>query len=162
MSIAHPHKELRFTRAAQARPFWVLAAVAAAAALTLALVAPYRAANPALPHPGWIALPLALTWAGLRLALHCTRRAYLILSPLGLEIFPFWRPGANFRLVPWSDIDAFEIRDRTLTLHFDADRRAGIHLSLAPIPRDRQPLLERALAGRVPAEAPAGGTDPRP
>ncbi len=149
MSVAEPHKELRFTRAAQAVPFWVIAAVAAAAAITLFFVGLNRPDNPALPSPAWAAIPALLCWASLRIALHCTRRAYLILSPLGVEIFPFFRPVSGMQMIPWAEIHSVEVGKHIVTLHFNAEQKAGVHLDLAPIAKDRRPLLGKALQGRV-------------
>lgn len=156
MPVAEPHKELRFTRAAQAVPFWIGAAVCAAAALVLLSLAAQRDANPALPHPLWALVPLAAGYLFIRAALHCTRRAYLILTPLGIEIFPFFRPVQGMQLIPWQQIDAFEIGPHLLTLHFAADQSGGVHLTLAPIPRDKRPMLAKALEGRLPLADPDG------
>lgn len=156
MPVAEPHKELRFTRAAQAVPFWIVAAVSAAAAITLFFVGLNRPDNPDLPAPGWAAVPALVCWASLRLAIHCTRHAYLILSPLGLEIFPFFRPAAGMRLVPWSEIHSVEVGKHLVTLHFNASQEAGVHLDLGPIPKARQPLLTKALQGRVSGKTAAG------
>jgi len=149
MTVAEPHKELRFTRAAQAVPFWLAAAVCAVAALVLGAVSLYRPENPALPHPLWALLPLVLAWLCLRVAIRCTRHAYLILSPLGVEIFPFFRPVSGMQMVPWAQIAGAEVGERTLTLHFNEEQSAGIHLSLTPIPRARRPLLAKAIEGRL-------------
>ena len=91
----------------------------------------------------------ALCWASLRVALHCTRRAYLILSPLGVEIFPFFRPVRGMQMIPWTQIHSVEVGNHFVTLHFDAEQQAGIHLDLAPIPKPRRPLLGKALQGRI-------------
>lgn len=148
MALAEPHKELRFTRAAQAVPFWMAAAVCAAAALVLIAISFYRQQNPALPHPLWALIPIALCWFCVHTAIRCTKHAYLILSPLGIEIFPFFRPSSGMQLIPWSQITESEIGDYVLTLHFCDDQSSGIHLSLAPIPKARRPLLVQAIQGR--------------
>jgi hypothetical protein len=149
--IQSPEKELRFTRARQAVPFWVLGAVASMAAVTLLATAAYRSVNPALPHPLWALVPAVVAAGTLRLALHLTRRAYLILTPLGMEIFPFFRPAAGMRLIPWQEIDEVELDEGAgrLTLHCNRERTAGIHLSLRPVPRERWSLLAKAVSGRV-------------
>lgn len=153
-----PEKELRFTRAAQARGFWVLAAMLAAVAVTLLACAPYRYINPRIPHPAWALVPAGLAAAVLRLALHLTRHAYLILTPLGIEVFPFFRPARGMQWIPWQEIAAAETDPalRVLTLHWNAGKTAGIHLSLAPIPKERRVLLAKAVLGRV---SPARGED---
>lgn len=149
MPVAEPHKELRFTRAAQGVGFWILAGMAAMAAVTLLVASVYRAENPALPHPAWALVPLLIAIASTRVALHCTRRAYVILSPIGVEIFPFFRPSKNMQVIPWPQIHDIESSGTMLTLHFDGGHTAGIHLSLSPVPPAGRPLLIRALEGRL-------------
>lgn len=149
MPVAEPHKEIRFTRAAQAVPFWIGAALCAALTILLLSLATQRASNPALPHPLWALIPLSLAYLFARTALHCTRHAYLILSPIGIEIFPLIRPAKNMRVIPWAQIDSFESSTHLLTLHFDSDQSSGIHLSLSPIPPTRRDLLIQALQGRL-------------
>lgn len=149
MAVAEPHKELRFTRAAQAVPFWIGAAVLAAVALVIVVSSFYRDDNPALPHPLWALLPLGLSWLSTRTAIRCTRHAYLILSPLGVEIFPFFRPSSGMQMIPWGQITKVEAGQHLITLHYSEDQSSGIHLSLAPIEKSRRPLLAKALEGRV-------------
>jgi hypothetical protein len=151
MPVAQPHQELRFTRARQAVGFWLAAAVAATASLTLCGIAFYRHIDPNLPHAAWALPPLALAVILVRLALRCTKRAYLILTPLGVEIFPFFRPADGMRLVSWPEIAAIETDPARLrlTLHFNREKTAGVHLSLRPLPLDRREWLLKALQGRV-------------
>lgn len=149
MGVTEPHKELRFTRAAQAVPFWITAAVTATCAILLISLSFHRDENPGLPHPAWAILPAALCWGAIRAALHCTRKAYLILSPLGVEIFPLFRPVKGMQVIPWTQIHSVETGDYLVTLHFDDSQSAGIHLTLSPIPKAKRPLLAKALQGRL-------------
>jgi hypothetical protein len=52
------------------------------------------------------------------------------------------------QVIPWQQIDSAEIDHRRLTLHFTAEKSAGIHLSLSPIAKDRRELLAKAIRGR--------------
>jgi hypothetical protein len=151
--VQSPEKELRFTRSGQAALFWMLSAVAAAAAVTLTATSIYRDVNPDLPHPAWALLPLGIALVAARLAVKLTRHAYLILTPLGIEIFPFFRPAAGMRMIIWQEVDSAEVNAaRTLlTLHHDAAKTSGIHLSLRPLRKDRRELLVKAVVGRVAA-----------
>lgn len=151
MPVAEPSKELRFTRAGQAAGFWIAAATLAMAALVFFLLTPHRAENPELPHPAWGLIPLILAVALARLGWHCTRHAYLILSPIGVEVFPLLRPAATMQVIPWQQIDSAEIAPLRLTLHFNTEKSAGIHLSLSPIAKDRRELLAKAILGRFPS-----------
>jgi len=149
MPVAEPAKELRFTRAGQAAGFWIAAAVLIMAGLVFFLLTPHRADHPQLPHPAWGFLPLALAAALIRLAWRCTKHAYLLLSPIGLEVFPLFRPEATMQVIPWQQIDSAEIDHRRLTLHFNPEKTSGIHLSLSPITRNRRELLATAIRGRL-------------
>jgi hypothetical protein len=151
MPVAEPQKELRFTRAGQATGFWIAAAVLVMAGLVFFLLIPYRADNPQLPHPAWGLVPLALAAGLVRLAWRCTKHAYILLSPIGVEIFPLFRPASTMQVIPWAQIVAAEIDRSRLTLHFTAEKTSGIHLSLAPLAKDRRELLARAIRGRFPS-----------
>ncbi len=149
--VHSPEKELRFTRSGQAAIFWVLAAVCSSAAVTLVATALYREVNPHLPHPAWGLLPLALACMAGWIALHLTRHAYLILTPLGIEIFPFFRPARGMQLVTWQEISSAEVAEEgcQLSLHYNPEKTAGIHLSLRPLPAERRRLLAKAVLGRL-------------
>jgi hypothetical protein len=101
-------------------------------------------------------LPLPLVLVFLWFALYCTSHAYLILSPVGIEIFPFWFPRENFRLVPWTQVAHARVENGNLILDFPpAGSGGGIILSLSPLrPRQRE-LLWHVIERRL-AERPAG------
>ena len=146
--IAEPHKELRFTRAGQAQGFMVIAAVSFAFFLLIGLT--WFMGHPTFTW--WMALPfLILSALMTRLSAYCARHAYLILTPLGIEIFPFIKPHKNLNLVYWAQIiDAdFDEELTVLKLHFNEDQSAGIILSLKAIPMKKRPLLRRALESRL-------------
>jgi hypothetical protein len=150
-AVQSPEKELRFTRSGQAVVFWIASAVLTAVAVTLAATSVYRDVNPQLPHPAWALLPLVLAIVSAKLAVNLTRHAYLILTPLGIEIFPFFRPADGMRLVVWQEVAAVDVNaDATLlTLHHNAEKTSGIHLSLRPVRADRRQLLAKAVVGRA-------------
>ncbi|MCX8495160.1 MAG: hypothetical protein ORN51_03150 [Akkermansiaceae bacterium] len=150
-NIQSPEKELRFTRSGQAVGFWVSAAVLASVGITLLATASYRDINPLLPHPAWALLPLGISFIFVRIAMNLTRHAYLILTPLGIEIFPFFRPSAGMNLVVWQEIDHAEVNEKAtlLTLHHNAEKSSGIHLSLKPIRADKRSLLAKAVLARL-------------
>ncbi len=139
------------------------------AAIVLFLLAFHRADNPELPSPWWGLLPLALAGLAVRVAIRCTRHAYLILTPIGIEVFPFFRSARGMQVIAWAQIDDVEIDDppSVLTLHFNSEKSSGVHLSLAPVLGDRRALLARAIHGRMerianPApETPANEPEPQ-
>lgn len=150
-SVQSPEKELRFTRSRQAVIFWLLAAIFTSVALTLWATSFYREINPELPHPAWALAAVVPALLALRLAIRLTRHAYLILTPIGLEIFPFFRPAQTMQLVMWQELAGAEVdqQESTLTLHYNSEKTSGIRLSLKPIRRDRRKLLTKGVIGRV-------------
>jgi hypothetical protein len=149
--IQAPEKELRFTRSGQATGFWLVSAVLAGVAITLAATSSSRDINPFLPHPAWAIPPALLALLAIKVAIGLTRHAYLILTPLGIEIFPFFRPAHGMKLVTWQEVASAEVNpgNNVLTLHHNAEKSAGIHLSLRPIRADRRSLLAKAVIGRL-------------
>jgi len=146
--IADPRNELRFTRGAQAGVFAV-AAVFLCGASTATLGVNLLAERPILSW-WWVLVPLPFAVVLFRLAHRCARHAYLILTPLGIEIFPFFNPRRNLRVVYWSEVTDVEICARgRLVLHFDRQHTAGVVASLAPIPRSRRGFLLRGIEGRM-------------
>lgn len=163
-TLQNPEQELRFTRSRQATPFWLAAAVLLASALILVVTARYRDENPALPHPLWGLLPAALAGGAGRLAYRMTRHAYLILTPMGVEVFPLFRPEHNMQVIFWQQIAEFDSDESgsRLSLHFNPEHSSGVHLSLRPIATERRQLLLHAMRMRMSKNPtqPATGRDP--
>ena len=149
--VSEPAKELRFTRSGQAVFFCLFGAVSLGVAAPLLATGWYRDINPELPHPAWALVFIASGIGALWLARHLTRYAYLILTPLGLEVFPFFKPSKGMQLVIWQEIIDAEVSQdgKFLTLHFNAQHTAGMHLSLRPVRRKLRSLLAKAVLGRV-------------
>ena len=153
-TVEEPHKELRFTRGAQGARFASIAALLGGTAVVLLLLN-------ALPRdpivPWWSALlPLPLALLLGRLAYRCVRHAYILLTPLGIEIFPFFNPRQNLQVLYWSEIADAEVDEHEqLVIHFDAEHTKGVVASLAPVLRNRRPLLKRAIDGRISERADA-------
>jgi hypothetical protein len=149
--VRMPEKELRFTRSRQAAGYGLLGAVFFGAGVTLAATLAYRDPQPEISDGLWATVFFVLSFACMRLARYLVRHAYLILTPLGLEIFPFFFPAKNMRMVLWQEIlDAEVSKDgKWLTLHFTSEKTSGLHLSLRPIQRKFRCLLAKAVLGRV-------------
>jgi len=86
-------------------------------------------------------------FAFLRLGVRCTRHAYLILSPLGVEIFPFFKARENLQVIYWSQVADAEVEDGELRLHFTEEKKSGVIVSLAPISKARRVFLKKAVTG---------------
>ena len=151
-SVAEPEKELRFTRAAQAPIFYGVSVIFCAATMALFMFTTqdWGMGPPLLEGWFWLCLPgLILTFGFFRVGMRCTRHAYLILSPLGIEIFPFVKPEKNLQIIYWSEVAGaeFSVDSQRMTLHFNEERKSGVVVSLMPIPAARRNLLERAVLG---------------
>jgi hypothetical protein len=151
--VACPEQELRFTRSRQAVTFLTAGMAALCLAGLIFLTAIPGAGNagdsPGTLHSPWWAL-LALMpavpcfWVGV----HCLRHAFIILTPLGIELFPFWLPARNMQVIYWSEIKAAAVSGdlRTFTIKC---RGRQIMATLAPIPASGRILLKEAIAGRM-------------
>ena len=152
--VAEPHKELRFTRAGQAQGFYIAGATALAVSIFILITW-------LLGHPSFLwwmpLLPLAAAIALIKLALLCTRHAYLILTPLGVEVFPLWKPEKNLLLMYWTEITDAEIVDdeQILKLHRNTEKTSGVVVTLKPIHKNQWPLLRKAITGRMSENTPA-------
>ena len=142
--VANPEKEIRFTRAGQSRLWFIFAGVQLAAILIGVIFAylPGDYGAPVLKEYWWVLIPLSIGSAVCaRIGWHCMRHAYLIFSPIGVEIFPFLMPAKNLDVVTWSEIDHLELRGNFLFLHFNSAETAGKAISIKPIPRQKRALL---------------------
>lgn len=152
-SVTSPEKELRFTRSAQGLQFIAICVSCVVVSLALWVLATQGTEfeKPRLDGLAWTALlPLPLGYWSFRLAVRCIRHAYLILTPLGVEIFPLFRPEKNMALITWQEIHTLELRDeQTLVLHHDEAKTSGVVLSLKPILSARRSLLHHTIEGII-------------
>lgn len=150
--VAEPEKEIRFTRSAQATTFFLLGILCTMICIGT-LFNEYVNWGPwhiDFKAYWWLSL-LALIPAAIffRIAIHCVRHAYIILTPMGVELFPFWKPQKNLQVIFWSDIDHAEFKGHTMKLHYNKEETAGIVSSLKPIGKLNYPLLQKAINGRL-------------
>jgi hypothetical protein len=127
--------------------FWVAGLILLLVSVGVGILSWWQLQN---PPPWWLAgVPAALAAAAFWLAWRLTRHAYLLLSPVGVEIFPFWKPVEQFQLLPWGSIAAadFSPDQRWLTLTLAGYDDAKVILTLDPIPVRARPLLIRAVEG---------------
>jgi hypothetical protein len=140
-----PFKELRFTRSRQAVTFVIAGIIFLCAAAGVLILGWQRLS--ALPSVWWALIPITGAWASFRIAVHLARHAYLLLSPIGIEVFPFFRPAQNMRLFTWGEIQHAEVSGdlRLLTLNLPGE--AKVFISLDPLKPAARPLLAKAIAG---------------
>ena len=156
--ISQPEKELRFTRARQALTFIALGVIFVCVAIAIWIRAMPMLGNaageePAISSPWFAALPLLPAVWCFWVASHCARHAFIILTPLGIEMFPFLFPTKNMRALYWSEITAAAVGDDLKNLTIDLDGGSKVFVALAPIAKNARPLLKRAAEGRAAAAA---------
>ncbi|GHC51612.1 hypothetical protein [Roseibacillus persicicus] len=145
--VSNPEKEIRFTRSAQALRFALAGAIFVGLTATLYATARWGTGSPVRY---WHMIPGILLAAGsFWLAYRCAKHAFLILSPVGVEFFPFFKPATNFRLWSWSEFHHAEVVGKRLYLHFNEEETGGAVLSLAPMSEESIRLLDVAIEGRM-------------
>lgn len=151
-TVAEPEKEIRFTRSSQATTFFFLGVICTMICIGTLFNeyinwGPWHADFKAYWWLSLIALiPAAIFF---RIGIHCIRHAYIILTPLGVEIFPLWKPQKNLQVIFWSDIDHADFRHHTMTLHYNKEETGGVVVSLKPIGKLNYPLIQKAITGRM-------------
>jgi len=152
MPVAEPEKEVRFTRSAQASTFFILAVLCIMLGVGTLFNefinwGPWHADFKAY---WWLSLiPVIPAMVFFHIGVHCIRHAYIILTPMGVEIFPFWKPEKNLQVIFWSDIHLTEFKDQKMTLHYNKDKTSGAVISLKPISKKLHHLLEKAVKART-------------
>jgi len=82
-------------------------------------------------------------------AVNCVRHAFIILTPLGIELFSFWFPSKNLQVIYWTEIDNAIVTEDMKTLEIQCQGGSKVFVALAPITADRLPYLKRAIEGRI-------------
>ena len=147
MSPSAATPELRFTRSRQAVVSLAWGLGCLLLSLGLFILHFQRFTHP--PALGWGFVPLLPAALFLWLAWHQLRHPFLVLTRIGIEIYPFFLPARNMHLLLWQQISHSEIiaepPQLILTRADAAD--AKIFITLAPlVPRQRE-LLHTALSG---------------
>ena len=137
-SLFDPDQELRFTRSRQATYFALLSAILFSAFVTLLVTFTtvyYEFGTVKdLPYTVlWLPVLLMLTVISGGGSYHCLTKPYVILSPMGVEIFPFLKPLKNFQIIEWGRIVEIETAPKRVTLHFNSQKSRGVVLSLIHI-----------------------------
>jgi len=151
-NIAEQEKEIRFTRASQATFFFILSVVFVMIFVSslFCMFINWGPWHTDFNEYWWMSLiALIPSFICLRIAFQCIRHAYLILTPMGVEIFPFLKPQENLQVIFWSDIHHAEVEGDTLKLHANEEETSGTILSLKPLGRKNYHLLEVAIEGRL-------------
>lgn len=150
--VSEPDKEIRFTRSRQAIALLLVFSISTVILIigvTFSLL-PEPYGNKELIRFWYILPPLiALSYFSLRLALHCIKHAYLIFTPMGLEILPLRHPEKNLNLIYWHQINTFDVNKNAIVLHYNTQKTAGTVISLKPIHRKYHSFINKSLTRRV-------------
>ncbi len=146
-------KEVRFTRSGQAVVFIAVGVACVSLGAAFAVLG-YRWPwhdwpDPLLPSPWLGVAPLAPALALFYAAGRLARQPYLVFSPVGLEIYPLWKPADHSQLVAWSEVATLAVQERPerLVIDFAQVKDAGIVIHLAPVARRARLLLRRTVEG---------------
>ncbi len=160
-----PFKELRFTRSHQAITFIVAGIVFLCFAGGLFCLWWWRVGG--LSSMWWPLLPMTAAWGCFRFAARLARHAYLLLSPIGIEIFPFFRPSQHMQLFSWGEIREARVSPdhRLLSLTMAGSEDASVFITLDPVKPAARELLAKAVSGVMEKRAAASAEaapDPEP
>lgn len=145
-------KEIRFTRNAQALHFFVLALLffCLGAGLYLVSLDFWSVSQEPLLQQSWyglLTLPFILGF--LWLGVHLVRHAYLIFSPVGIELFPFFFPSKNMEVLYWAEVQDVRLtadkKMMEVTLTGEPERK--VFVTTAPLDKASRLLLEHTLDG---------------
>ena len=142
--------ELRFTRAWQSIPFFFAALGLACLSFVLLLVSLpiWTHQSVSLWGRPWYALiPLPFAGAAIWTGIHLCKHAYFIFTPLGIELFSFWRPSKNLQLVSWAEVESVTADDQMLEIALDGEKDSAIFVSLAPLRPEARQLLQHTCEG---------------
>ncbi len=147
--VKEPEKEIRFTRSRQAQVWFIIASLSTISifiGIGFSLIPePYGTGD--LKKYWYLLIPLILiSGISIKIAFFCLKYAYLIFTPLGIEIFPFRKPEKNLNVIYWSEINALEVDEKKITLHFNQEKTAGVVISLRPIAKKHLPLLNTLIS----------------
>ena len=139
--------ELRFTRSRQAVVSLAWGLGCLLLSLGLFILHFQRFTHP--PALGWGFVPLLPGMLFLWLAWHQLRHPFLVLTRIGVEIYPFFLPARNMHLLLWQQISQSEIiADPPQLILTRADATdAKIFITLAPLVPRQRALLQTALVG---------------
>ena len=148
MSEARGAKEIRFTRNAQAAHFFGLALCFLCVGIGLYLLSLeiWSVSREPLLKRSWyglVVLPFVgvCVWVGMHLAKH----AYMIFSPVGIELFPFFKPTKNMAVFYWSEIEDLQMtadgKMMEVTLISEGDHTNKVFVTTAPLRKASRALL---------------------
>lgn len=144
-------QEIRFTRNAQAAHFFVLALVFLCVGMALYFLSLdlWKTEGPVFEQSwyGLLMLPLVglAIWAGVHLAKH----AYMIFSPVGIELFPFFHPSKNMQVLYWQEVEDLAITPdgKMLEVTLLSEGEHKIFIATAPMRQNSRELLAKTIDG---------------
>ncbi len=142
-------RELRFTRNRMGA-FLMAAGMMLGMAAVFFQIAGYAFAMN-MPIPVWLMQTVVIVAALLCLYLgyRCLRYAAIILTPLGIELMPFFRPRKTMRWYVWQQIQSAQLRGSRLILNLSGNATA--YLPLFSMTQTNRAMLCHALDQRLAA-----------
>ena len=144
-------QEIRFTRNAQAVHFFVLALIFFCVGIALYCLSLdlWKTQEPLLKRSWYGVLTLPFiglsVWAGVHLAKH----AYMIFSPIGVEIFPFFYPSKNMQVLYWQEVEDVAITPdgKMLEVTLLSEGENKIFIATEPLRPKSRDLLGKTIDG---------------
>ncbi len=145
-------KEIRFTRNAQAAHFFLLSLGCLCPGLTLCLLSlnVWSVSTGPVLENGWYALvpaPFVILFA--LAGVHLAKHAYIIFSPVGIELFPFFFPSKHMQVLYWSEVAGIDLApdERLLEITLAGEPESKVFVTAAPLSRHSRSLLVKTVAG---------------
>ena len=144
-------QEIRFTRNAQAAHFFFLALILACLGIGLYCLSLdlWKTQEPLLQRGWYGLLTLPFVAGALWVGVHLARHAYMIFSPVGIELFPFFFPSKNMQVLYWNEIEDLRLtaNEKMLEVTLLSEGEHKVFIALAPLRADSRALFAKTIDG---------------
>ncbi|MEM6911851.1 MAG: hypothetical protein AAF555_09750 [Verrucomicrobiota bacterium] len=151
-TLSLPQPELRFTRSAWASLLGLLAAGFFCGAMVGSAWAFHlQTERGEFGLLSWLAIvgPIASASTLLWLSRWLAKRTYLLLSGVGVEVFPLFKPEDRLEVFPWDEVAEARVLESPRALHLTLASQAEFRIPLGALRPDSCQLLQTAVAGRT-------------
>ena len=143
-------KEIRFTRNAQAAHFFIAALFFLCVGTGLYIASwdfLYDSKEPLLQRSWYGLLTVPFIGISIAVGIHLAKHAYVIFSPVGIELFPFFFPGKNMQVLYWSEVRHVELSpdQRMMEVTLSSPDERKVFVATAPLDIPSRILLARTI-----------------
>lgn len=97
----------------------------------------------------WALIPCVVALLALEMGRLLSRRAYVLVNAIAIEVFPLFGAPKGMRVLPWPEVIGVNFDDTLEAMTVRLDEEETERVSLKPIARHQRELLKRAIEGRV-------------